>query len=558
MSHTNEAALTQPASLPPFLEGAEDSAEFAGLYERGMPRTVYGLLQWTARVHGQKNAWRFIDDGISRNWAQVLEQVDRTADTLHRLGVRKGTHVAVMTSNIEAFPLCWLALAKLGATIAPVNIAYTSREVAHALTLSESRYLLIEDTFLPIYEELQDIGIPAENVLVVGEHNGPYRSWEAELAASKPAETAETVEPGTLLNIQFTSGTTGFAKGCMLTHEYWMVLGVASSLLFGDVMQRIYLGQSFYYMVGQRLLMNALLMGAELIIPRKPGSKRFMPDLITYECDYCSMFEMAYKQGLSLKEKKNVLKLATIFGFSATTAQHFESLFDTPVQEFYGMTEIGGALYLPRDIRPTDYESGTCGIPCAFREVGVFDLEGNPVPDGQAGELCVRGAGLMLGYYRNEEASREVFRNDWFRTGDLFVKDANGHFRIVGRIKDMVRRNGENIPAQEVEAVIRMLPEVRQAAVIPVPDDYCGEEVKVYLELNDGVSRDQLPMTRVLEHARANLAAFKVPRYYAYIDKFELTDSLRVRKKALTEGVADLRAGAWDAKDDCWHPAQEI
>ncbi|MVW70506.1 class I adenylate-forming enzyme family protein [Bordetella sp. 15P40C-2] len=536
------------------IEQARRTSDFASLYELGMPRTVYEVLRWTARQNGDRAAWAFIDEGISKTWNEVLQAVDKTASALFRAGVRPASHVAIMVNNIEAFPLCWLALAKIGATIVPINTAYTEREVEHALTLSESQFIVIENEFLPIFEQVQHSPVAAENTLVVGaaDVRAPYQSWERLLEQADVAPMPCEVSPDSLLNIQFTSGTTGFAKGCMLTHEYWLVLGLGSSVLFGDTMTRIYMGQSFYYMVSQRLLMNAMLMGAELIIPRRPGSKRFMPDVIQYECDYCSMFEMAYKQGLRIEDKRNHLKLATIFGFNQAAAQNFEQVFDTQVQEFYGMTEIGGALYMPRDVRPTAYASGTCGVVAPFRQVRVCDPDGNELPDGKVGELCVRGPGIMLAYYRNEAATADVFHGDWFRTGDLFVKEPSGHYRIVGRSKDMVRRNGENIPAQEVEAVIRSLPEVSQAAVIPVPDDYCGEEVKVYIQLNDGVTQAQLPVERLIEHARANMAAFKVPRYYTYVERFELTDSLRVRKKSLTEGVADLRLNAYDAKDQCW------
>jgi acyl-CoA synthetase (AMP-forming)/AMP-acid ligase II len=542
------------ATYAQLLDETGRASGFGDLYAKGLPRTVYEVLRWTAQQHGDRAAWTFIDEGVSKTWRQVLDLVDRAAGALYGAGVRPRSHVAIMVNNIEAFPLCWLALAKIGATIVPINTAYTEREVEHALSLSESRFLVIEDEFLPVFEQVPNAPRRAENTLVVGTSapRAPYRSWDRLLAAADTALPPADVRPSTLLNIQFTSGTTGFAKGCMLTHEYWLVLGLGSCALFGDTMSRIYMGQSFYYMVSQRLLMNAMLMGAQLFIPRRPGSKRFMPDAIRHGCDYCSMFEMAYKQGLRIEDKTNRLKLATIFGFNQAAAQNFEQLFDAHVQEFYGMTEIGGVLYMPRDVRPSDYASGTCGVVAPFREVRICDPDGHELEDGKTGELCVRGPGIMLGYYQNEEATSDVFRDGWFRTGDLFVKEPSGHYRIVGRSKDMVRRNGENIPAQEVEAVIRSLPEVSQAAVVPVPDDYCGEEVKVYVQLNDGVTQDQLPVTRLLEHARANMAAFKVPRYYAYVERFELTDSLRVRKKALTEGVQDLRLNAYDAKDECW------
>jgi acyl-CoA synthetase (AMP-forming)/AMP-acid ligase II len=158
----------------------------------------------------------------------------------------------------------------------------------------------------------------------------------------------------------------------------------------------------------------------------------------------------------------------------------------------------------------------------------------------------------MLGYYNKPEANAEAFVDGWFRTGDLFTRDEAGYHRIVGRLKDMVRRSGENIAAREVEAVLRAMPEIEEAAVVPVPDPDHGEEVKAYICLMPGVAREDASPERILAHCAAGRARFKQPRYIAYVESFSKTISDRVEKKVLTAGIADLRAGSYDRVEGRW------
>jgi crotonobetaine/carnitine-CoA ligase len=270
-----------------------------------------------------------------------------------------------------------------------------------------------------------------------------------------------------------------------------------------------------------------------------------------YEIELCLIFEPVYKQPPHPDDAKTKLKNAFIFGFTKENHADLERRFNVTAREFYGMTENGGCLYMP----PEDTHmvgSGSCGIPTPGREVKIMGEDGLPVPPGEIGELWTRGPGQMRGYYNKSDANAESFRGDWFRTGDLFRVDMEGYHYIVGRIKDMVRRSGENIASREVEAVLRTMPEVKEAAVVPVPDPVRGEEVKAYIQLQDGVSRSDVPPERILAHCEAGLARFKIPRYIAYRDSFSYTASDRVEKKKLTDDVADLRADSYDRVDKVW------
>jgi acyl-CoA synthetase (AMP-forming)/AMP-acid ligase II len=277
-----------------------------------------------------------------------------------------------------------------------------------------------------------------------------------------------------------------------------------------------------------------------------------MRDVSAYECDYCALFDMVYKQPPSPDDARNALKIATIFAFSPAHHRDFERRFNVRGQEYYGMTEIGGAAYMPADALERKSGSGSCGIAAPFRELKVADENGRPLAAGVSGELMVRGRGLFKGYYKRPDATAESYLDGWFRTGDIAQQDEEGYIYIVGRMKDMVRRNGENISAREVESVLRSMPTIQDAAVIAVPDPYHEEEVKAYIQLAPGITPDAVTPQQIVDYCRPLLAAFKLPRYVEYRDSLPLTDSQRVQKKVLRTEKPDLRLGAYDLKEQCW------
>lgn len=519
-----------------------------------LPNSVYDLLHETAQRYGSAPAWNFIDSGVTRTWAEVLEAVETAASAFAEIGIGQGTHVAVMAWNVEEFPITWLALSRLQAVMVPVNATYTTREVEYALQTSDATFMVLEQEFLPHIAAMEQVSLPMSHIIVIGE-DGPSgaRSWRRMMEAARGKTAPETQRHrDQLLNLQYTSGTTGFSKACMLSNDYWLCLGIVSTAFFATDLKRFYCGSSFYYMVGQRILTNAMYSGGCVFYPRKPGAKRFMPDVVEHDCDYCAMFEMVYKQPARPEDSAHKLKLVTIFAFGPENHVKFVERFDVHGQEFYGMTEIGGATYVPAHCLHEMTGSGSCGVPTPFREIMLADSDGNPVSPGQAGELCVRGRGLLQGYYKNPEATAEAFRGAWFRTGDLARIDERGFYYIIGRTKDMVRRSGENIAAREVESVLRTMPQIQDAAIVPVPDPYRGEEVKVYIQLAKGIRPEECPPDVIADYCASRLAGFKIPRYFEYRDSFPLTDSQRVQKKVLLAEKSDLRVGAYDRQDQIW------
>lgn len=538
----------------------ELDAQHRELEATEFPPNIGSFLRAKAAEHGDKPLWTFFEeDERATSYTDVLEAVRACAAGLYASGVHKGSHVAVMLPNTAQFPVTWLALTWLGAVQVPVNIAYTGRELHYVLTDSDATHLVIDTQFLPAYRQLgQEAPFGPDHVLVVG-GTGEFGRDMAEVIANAPPLPQGLPEPGLddLANIQYTSGTTGFPKGCMLTHRYWLTLSLVASMRFGigDEVTNILIAQPFFYMDPQWLTLMAMRLGGQTFVARRASSSRFMDWVHRYKPHYCIFPEIVAQQPPRQDDAQSSLKRVSIFGHNREKHAEVEKRFGFVARESFGMTEVGSALYTPADAAFM-VGSGTCGIPSPFREAKIIDADGNALPDGEIGELCLRGPGLMLGYYNKPEANAASFLDGWFRTGDLFWRDQNGFHYIVGRLKDMIRRSGENIAAREVEAVLTEIPEVLEAAAVGVKDPQRGEEVKAYLVLKPGVTPMDLPPEKVFAHCASRLAAFKTPRFLEYIDDLPKTASGKITKPALIALKPDLRAGSYDRQADAWLPEE--
>jgi crotonobetaine/carnitine-CoA ligase len=520
-----------------------------------LPATNYDVVAEAAAEVPDQTAWNFFETGESLTYREVVERVNRLAASLAGLGVGKGSHVGVMLPNRPAFPLTWLALGRLGAVMIPINIGYTARELDYILNDGDAEYLVVDAACLPAFEAMAERPARLSEARVVV-HDGPAErgrhAFEALVAAGDPAFVpAETAGPDDLLNIQYTSGTTGFPKGCMLRHSYWTGTGKVAARRDGIVLKNIFANQPFYYMDPQWMTLLAAYQRGTLFAVLKPSGSRFMERVRRFAIHFCIFPEVVYKQPPRPDDADNAIRRANIYGVRKEIHAELEQRFNLVAREAFGMTEVGTTLFVP--IEATEMVGqGSCGRPAAFRRCRIVDDEGRDVPEGEVGELVVAGFNILLGYYKKPEATAEAFFGEWFRTGDLFRRDARGYYYIVGRKKDMIRRSGENIAAREVESVLLELPEVQDAAVIGVKDPDRGEEVKALVVLAPGHDRDSVPPERILAHAAARLARFKVPRYLAYRDSFPRTPSMKIRKGELRSESADLREGAWDALEGRW------
>lgn len=513
------------------------------------------LLESAATEHSDKPLLFF--EGESVSYTQVNRRVNRVANGLRAIGVNKGDRVGVMLPNGLEFPITWLAIAKLGAIMVPININYKEHDLAYILSDSQAETIVIHDEFLSVLELARGPAESLKRVVVLGNVPAGMLGFKQMENDASPDFVITDVYESDLINIQYTSGTTGFPKGCMLTHRYWLLLGAELSGIAGmgpdDVDLTV---QPFYYMDPQWNTVICLANGIPLVI-----AKRFSPSgfwqivrdhgvTFVYVIGTMPYYLLNQDENPEL-EQKHTLRVVYCSGINPQHHHLFERRWNVPWREAFGMTETGCDLVVHFD----DDEhtgSGALGDPFPGKEVRVVDRDGADAPAGEAGELVIRGEPMMLGYWRKPEATARTIRDGWLHTGDLAVRDDKGDFRLVGRIKDMVRRTGENISCTEVESVLVDHDSVAVAAVVPVPDELRGEEVKAYIMLREGIPAADVDPEEIVEFCKQRLAHFKIPRYIEFVDDLPRTPSERVEKHKLIEAKLDLRLGSYDAVQKIW------
>lgn len=533
---------------------AEMQAAAETIAAMDFPVSIGAFVAGRAATLGDAPAAIWFEDGITLSYADLHRRSDALAAALLARGIRKGAHVALMMPNVPEFVLSWFALAKLGAVLVPTNTAYTSTELDYLLNQSDAQALITDASLLPALEGMSKRPAVLDDARVFVRGGGaPYVSLDAMLAEDREWTAPWPVVSTDLMSLQYTSGTTGFPKGCMLTHDYWLLLALSAAAGMGaDAVKRSLLWAPFFYMDPQWQLLMTMQLGGTAYVARRMSLSRFFDWARDLQINYTYFPEAALKTlPPSDRDKEMSLRYINAFGWSPASVREAEERFGVIARDSFGMTEIGAGMLVPVSATHK-LDKRTCGIAAPFRETRVIGEDGRECAPGEAGELQIRGRSILLGYYKRPDANAESFDGDWFRTGDLFIRDEDGYLSIVGRIKDMVRRSSENISAREVEAVLEELEQVEEAAVVPVPDPLRKEEVKAYLKLKPGVAREDFSLDALFEHCRKNLAAFKVPRYVAFIDDYPRTPSHKIAKPKLIAAAGDLRADSFDRVDNIW------
>ncbi|MET3663313.1 class I adenylate-forming enzyme family protein [Aquamicrobium ahrensii] len=510
-----------------------------------LPDNIPALLEAAAADMPERLAYHFIATNETATYAELAEQVNKLANGLLSIGVRGGSHVALMMPNIPAWPITWLALARLGAVAVPINVRYTSRELLFGLEDAEVDAFIVDAQYLDAVRGLTSLPERMrERVFVVGDDAAEYRPWSALWEGQPERCTAPLPDLDTLMNIQYTSGTTGLPKGCLLSHRYWLTCAKSHADIDGLKYENILASNPYFYMTPQWLTLMAFFQRATLFVASHRSGSKTMEWIREHGIHFCLLNKIVYDQPSSLEDASNEVKKVCIYGFPKSDQLDLEERFGFPAREAFGMTEIGAGLFVPLDASDMT-GSGSAGIAGPFRECRVADAEGNTVPANQTGELLFRGPGMLQGYYRRPDANETGFHGEWFRTGDLARQDERGFVYIVGRIKDMVRRAGENIAAREVEEVLAKMPGIAEVAVVPVPDDLRGEEVKVHVRMRNGM--EPIDPEALLAYCALHLAVFKIPRYVEFrAEEFPKSPSGKIRKGELQAEKPDQRSDSWD------------
>ncbi|MDG4795638.1 AMP-binding protein [Micromonospora sp. WMMD1082] len=466
------------------------------------PGDLVALIRRAARWWPDRIAWRFDLAPAAVTFADVERLTAGYAQALRSRGVRAGDRVAVMLPNGPQFPLVWLALVRLGAAIVPMNVRYRSADAAHVLADSAASTVITTGQHRPLFEALPD---PPSVQLV-------------EALTPEDGFAQQPIDPAAPVNVQYTSGTTGPPKGCLLSHRYWLTLATSlveefPHLTDQDVMLT---AQPFSYVDPQWNVVTALLAGAELVILDGFHPSRFWSDVRRYRTTYfyClgAMPTLLLAMPTGPRDHDHRVRVVQCSAIPPNRHAELEQRWGVKWYEAFGMTETGADIRVGPQEHDELRGTGCLGRPATHREVMIS----------ADGELLLRGPGMFDGYLGHPPP----WRNGWFPTGDLARLDEHGRVYHVGRLKDMIRRGGENIAAAEVEQVLMDHPQVRLAAVVGVPDDLRGEEVKAYVV-----------GTATVEELRGwcgqRLATFKVPRYWTFCDDLPRTPSERVAKAQL-------------------------
>ena len=489
--------------------------------------------------------------GIRLTYAGLGAEVDRLARALVAVGLEKGDRVGIWAPNCAEWVLTQYATAKVGAVLVNINPAYRSHELAYVLGQAGIRMLVVAASFkssdyVAIVDEVRPQCPALEAVYVLGRD-----SWTAlldradEVSPERLTMVQAELDPHDPINIQYTSGTTGFPKGATLSHHNILNNG----FLVGELCRyteedRICVPVPFYHCFGMVMgNLAATTHGACIVIPA-PG---FDPALTLQAAaeERCTslygvptMFIAEWALPEFASYDLSSVRTGIMAG-SPCPASMMSQLIDAGIEEVticYGMTETSPVSTQTRTDDSFERKVGTVGAVHPHLEIKVVDpVTRETLPRGEPGEFCTKGYSVMLGYWEEPEKTAEVLVDGWMHTGDIAVMDADGYVQITGRIKDMVIRGGENIYPREIEEFLYTHPDVLDAQVIGVPDEKYGEELCAWVRMREGAQ--PLTAESLREFATGRLAHYKIPRYVRVVEAFPMTVTGKVRKVEMREAT---------------------
>jgi len=520
--------------------------------------TIGVNLARTVAQHGDREA--LVDCASGRRWtyAKFGADVDAVALGLLSRGITQGDRIGIWAPNCPEWTLLQYAAARIGAILVTINPAYRSHELAYVLGQAGIRTVVAMASFrssdyATMIEQARPQCSQLTDVVLIG-----TASWDELVAQGRGADPGvldrlvEELSADDPINIQYTSGTTGFPKGATLSHHNILNNGYfVGELCHYTHDDRVAIPVPFYHCFG--MVMGNLACsshGACMVIP----APAFDPaaTLAAVEQERCTSLYgvptmFIAELGLPDVGTRDLSSLRTgIMAGSPCPVEVMKQVIDTmgmaEVSICYGMTETSPVSTQTRADDSLERRVATVGRVGPHLEVKVVDpVTGRTVPTGETGELCTRGYSVMLGYWEEPDKTAGVIDSArWMHTGDLAVMDEDGYLMITGRIKDVVIRGGENVYPREIEEFLYTHPDIVDAQVIGVPDERYGEEVMAWVRLREG---RKLTAEQLREFCQGKLAHYKVPRYLHVVDEFPMTVTGKVRKVEMRERSAELLTG---------------
>jgi fatty-acyl-CoA synthase len=511
--------------------------------------TIGANLDRTVAAHGDREALVSVHQGLRYTYTELADAVERTGRAFIAAGIQPGDRVGIWSPNCAEWALVQYATAKAGIILVNVNPAYRTSELEYALRQSGCRMLVAATAFktsdyVGMVDEVRPELPELEKVVFIG------RDWDEFIASG------ERIDPGELhdrqaatqfddpINIQYTSGTTGFPKGATLSHHNILNNGyfVGEGCRFTEA-DRVCIPVPYYHCFGMVMgNLGCTTHGACMVIP----AAAFEPEatLSAVQQERCTalygvptMFIAQLEHPRFGDYDLSSLRTGIMAGSPCPVETMRRCVSQMHMEEVticYGMTETSPVSTQTATDDPLEKRVGTVGRVHPHVEIKVISPEtGQIVPRGEPGELCTRGYSVMLGYWNDPEKTAEAIdRGRFMHTGDLAVMDAEGYLNIVGRSKDMVIRGGENVYPREIEEFLMAHPDIADVQIVGVPDERYGEELMAWVVCRGDA---QLGRDDVAEFCRGRIAHFKVPRYVQCVSEFPMTVTGKVQKYKLRE-----------------------
>ena len=556
---------------PPLQTSLRGNGRYIWQKEHLIDYTFPQLLDRICEEFPEQYAFRYTTLDYTRTYPQFREDVDNFARALIAMGVGKGDHVAIWATNVPAWYITFWATVKIGAVLVTVNTAYKIHEAQYLLSQSDTHTLVMIDgykdsNYVEIMKEicpelagcepghLESKKLPVlKNIITVDSKQDGCFTWDEaiELGKTVPVEEvyklAKTVRKDDVCNMQYTSGTTGFPKGVMLTHYNVVNNGKA----IGDCMDlstedRMMIQVPMFHCFGMVLAMTASVTHGVTMSPIPAFSPRLGLDCINKEKITCfhgvpTMFIAMLNHENFPKTDFSHMRTGIMAGSPCpiqTMKEVIEKMHMPEICITYGQTEASPATTMSKTTDSIETRVNTVGASLFAVETKIVDPEtGEDLPDGQDGEFCARGYNIMRGYYKMPEATAAAIDKDgWLHSGDLARRDSNGYYKITGRIKDMIIRGGENIYPKEIEDFLYTNPKVKDVQVIGVPDKQYGEEIMACIILREGESATE---EEIKDFCRASMAKHKTPRYVRFVTEFPMNAAGKILKYKMRDDAVE-------------------
>lgn len=531
-------------------------------------KTVGEIVKAAAKKFPDTEAYVYPEHGIRKTYKEFDEETDELAKAFIGMGIEKGEHVAIWSDNKREWLLSQFATGKIGAVLVTVNTNYQEKELEYLLQQSDATTLILCESFKGTsYLDILQAVCPEivwsekgnihseklshfKRVIVMSENEYPGIYTWPELLAHASGVTDETLEQSLkslhndeVINIQYTSGTTGFPKGVMLSHKNIVNNGqLVGDYIYLTEKDRLCIPVPFFHCFGCVMgTIASVTHGTTMVIIEQFDPGKVLQIVQDEKCTALhgvpTMF-IAELNHPDLKQFKLSSLRTGIMAGSICPIEVMKKVMDdmgaTEITIAYGQTEASPVITQTKTDDSIEKRVSSVGQAHPGVEVKIIDpLTGESTPAGVPGELCTRGYLVMKGYYKNEQATMSAIDdNGWLHTGDIAVMDEEGYIDITGRIKDMVIRGGENIYPKEVEEFLYQHPKVQDVQVVGVPDPKYGEELMAWVILKSG---QQLTSDELKEYCKGKVSFHKIPKYIEFIEAYPMTASGKIQKFLLRE-----------------------